>query len=617
MMKELLRLQADPHALSSSGGNLVWQCCNVGNLEILQHFLTLGVECSSVGNSQDFQGVSYTPLHIASQNGNESCVRELILARAEVNVVNELNLTPLDDAIAHCKADIVYLLVSNGAKITEKANVKEWGWLSSFDEGMGIPSKGESKLPQRITRSLDLLFGLGNPVVIAAAADGLLGQEQEVSGMSTDDLARFLTTPGDSAKNIIRAVFYQRDLTYWGVRGKGNNARLIHVHLTTAHVAKPQALRNGDRVEFMNVTATDCKYLTLYARAAKRLRLDTQSELFLCQLAPQGGNESTLMTPVCLFEGLVKNLHTDLRIIQAIAGLEPDLVVAKPCQAILEHCWNTKIKTQAIMEAVFHVLLLINFTMHTGFLQRPEPSDWRFYIRTLAFCGGMLLFLRVVGELLLIRVYRKKKWGYGHEFRNWIVCFCLFLDGCCLGFLTLRGEKAAENTRFLCAFAVCAFCKWMQLLYALTPFRTFGLAKIPILRTMSSIGPIFTVLIFHIFGLGHGYAALNAPATAWLDYDGSDAYYLQSRLFLAFVAFVISVVLTTTFVAFIVHSLGRSSSRTEALYQKSRANCILRHMAIREGFKRQVKTDHATPMQVKQTLWFSCASNEFLKRTTQ
>ena len=97
MMKELISLRADPHAPSSNNANLVWQCSYFGKLDALKYLLSLGVAHSDAGKSQDVQGLSHTPLHIAARVGNESCMKELVVSKAGVNIVNESNVSPLED----------------------------------------------------------------------------------------------------------------------------------------------------------------------------------------------------------------------------------------------------------------------------------------------------------------------------------------------------------------------------------------------------------------------------------------------------------------------------------------------------------------------------------------
>ena len=48
--------KADPNDVSSNNANLVWNACYFGKLDILKHLLSLKVDYSLCGQSQDARG---------------------------------------------------------------------------------------------------------------------------------------------------------------------------------------------------------------------------------------------------------------------------------------------------------------------------------------------------------------------------------------------------------------------------------------------------------------------------------------------------------------------------------------------------------------------------------
>ena len=71
---------------------------------------------ASVGAS-DYSGS--TPLHYAAMSGNVHLVRRLIEMGAEVDAENEGKLTPLMNAVANDHADVVEILLREGAAATD------------------------------------------------------------------------------------------------------------------------------------------------------------------------------------------------------------------------------------------------------------------------------------------------------------------------------------------------------------------------------------------------------------------------------------------------------------------------------------------------------------------
>merc|ERR1712183_577304 len=117
MLTSLLALRASPHAKSSNNANLIWQAAYFGHTTFLQILLQLNVAKDLAAISQNNEGVSYTPLHIAVLMAHESCVEQLLRAKARADVRNEERVSPLDDAIRTCQPQPVGLLVAHGAAL--------------------------------------------------------------------------------------------------------------------------------------------------------------------------------------------------------------------------------------------------------------------------------------------------------------------------------------------------------------------------------------------------------------------------------------------------------------------------------------------------------------------
>jgi len=612
MLKELVKLQADPHEVSSANSNLVWQCAQLGQTDMLKHLVSLGVSCNTYGESQDIDGVSYSALHIAAHHGHLSIIEELLDARAEINTINELNLTPLDEAISHCKVAAVRFLVSQGASLMQMTQVKQWAWLTSLDGDMASPSD----LPQDVCRSLELLFCMGNPVLTAAAADGLRYQEEQVKELSTADVTTFLTTSTESAHKILEALFYSRDITYWGLRGKGHDSRVVRVHLTTAHMYQPRILPNGQCIQAMNVVCSECKYVELRAKALERHRLKTEHEEFLAQLAPQVGKDGMQMTSILLLECLVHNLHRDLGIYRAIANLEIEHFVHKPCQAVIQYGWH-KAWRIAILELTCHVMLLMNF-LFVGFLYRNyDPPKRGRYIRVIAFGGIVVWIVDVLREAFRMASYALQEWLFEscHDIRSFGPLFRIMLDGGVLMSLFNMAEEFGDedNAIFLCAWAVCVFIKWMHITQCLSPFLFFGLHILPIWKSISMAVPYYIVLHLPVFSLMHGYYVLNTPGSSMFEFSvwesRMELYRWSASMFFVFVCIVVFASCFNAYVAAQISSFNNATRKIDLEFQKRRAAHVFKNMAVREGFKRFFDSSELAA-ESRRSLWFCCASED-------
>jgi len=251
-------------------------------------------------------------------------------------------------------------------------------------------------------------------------------------------------------------------------------------------------------------------------------------------------------------------------------------------------------------------------------------------VRSFAACGGIVWVFEIGSELAQMVAFQMNGW-----FRDYICNIGTFVDWAriisdfmILAFLWSSGLQVMDYGTFLWTFAVCSFYKWIMILYGLTPFRVFGLSIMPILHTMLDVGPFFTVLMFHIFGLMHGYICLTVPGIdLWesgfvvyrlglmgaaeideLDNDNED-YYMVTRGFYCVVAFCVTVALMNTFIAALSNSFSIASMKMEILFQSHRADRVLTNMAIRQGLHkmgRRCIRRRTGPTDT--TMWFCCAT---------
>jgi hypothetical protein len=221
----------------------------------------------------------------------------------------------------------------------------------------------------------------------------------------------------------------------------------------------------------------------------------------------------------------------------------------------------------------------------------------------------MIWGLNAFGETLQIFAYWKEGWimEYLWKAESLVDWIRLSADAMVLAYVFYKQLECLESKLFLCVFALCAFWKWIAILYTLTPFRTFGLSILPILHTMLDVGPFLTVLAFHIFGLMHGYISLNVPdidiyESGLLVYQlgllgdaspddldgGNKKYWAVVRIFYCSVAFLVTITLMNTFIAALGNSFTIASSKMEILYQAHLADRVLTHMAVRQSLQKLV-----------------------------
>jgi hypothetical protein len=263
-------------------------------------------------------------------------------------------------------------------------------------------------------------------------------------------------------------------------------------------------------------------------------------------------------------------------------------------------------------------------------LRPPNPPEQEAPVKALAVLGGLVLMVVVILEFLQIVSLTRQGWmtDYLTNKETAVDWLRLAADSMVLMYLVKEGFEAMDSKVFLCMFALMSFWKWIAILYALTPFRTFGLSILPILHTMLDVGPFLTVLAFHIFGLMHGYIALSIPdIDMWQsgllvyqlgllgdaepdDLDGGNPRYWGAvRIFYCGVAFIVTITLMNTFIAALGNSFTIASGKMEVLYQYHLSDRLLNFMAVRETAEKLTRTDFERKQErhLDSSLWYCTA----------
>lgn len=141
----------------------------------------------------------WSPLYIASQQGNTEVVVALLEAGANVNLNHNNKCTALSSAIQNCRRDVVKVLLDAGAD----PNIKD----------------GQGWTPLRYT----MLFGLDSltRVLLEAGAEPKLSdfRELRVQVLQPLGLMSYSTTPDDKTmETSVRAITSLRTLWSWKKR---------------------------------------------------------------------------------------------------------------------------------------------------------------------------------------------------------------------------------------------------------------------------------------------------------------------------------------------------------------------------------------------------------------
>jgi len=117
-------------SLNAEGGSLLYQAAYIGGPRLAEAMIKIGVDvdypAQGPADIAPF-GSAWTPLMIASAEGNEEVVSILIQAGSDVNAKNELGRTSLMFSANYGFFEIAEMLLENGARADTVAN-DESGW---------------------------------------------------------------------------------------------------------------------------------------------------------------------------------------------------------------------------------------------------------------------------------------------------------------------------------------------------------------------------------------------------------------------------------------------------------------------------------------------------------
>ena len=107
----------DINATSNYSENALEESVKAGNLELVKLLIKAGADVAGKG-----PGHEWSPIIIASSNGDTEILKLLIAAGVDVNITNSQGSKPLSYAAEYGNADIVKLLIAAGADVNSKSS---------------------------------------------------------------------------------------------------------------------------------------------------------------------------------------------------------------------------------------------------------------------------------------------------------------------------------------------------------------------------------------------------------------------------------------------------------------------------------------------------------------
>lgn len=626
MLQELMEMKANHEAVSSNGANLIWQSCYFGHVAVLNLLMQKGVkkeELDRQAESQNQKGVSHSPLHIAViQDRGTGILEKLISKNAEIDMVNEEMKTPLLDAIIRGRVQALRILVTNGAKLA----------------AAGITDSLKTH-----ERPLDVLFQKSNPVMLRAAAIGLGHQEEQMKACTIDDLYNFMRCPLSKAE-ILEAVFKRRTLRYW------NDETRHEVILKSGHIRNSKILHNSKVHRFVNCAVSHVNSATMDAYVKQKTEPDPAMKVFLNRLTRESSHgklgwlKRTLsgytlsLTSVNTYEAIVPAFHDDMRIIKAIAdsSIHEPFLQLKSCEAILQNAWKD-IWVYTFSEAFLNmVLLFVSIGLAIALGSAAPCHELKKTTCDISDVTDQILFFALVGlpiELMLLLRDMVRQVAYmTHNIRmRFMVSFVFtsnFADWVLLLILYTSQADIISNFLFRAAFALNCIARWVNVMYSMAPVRRFGLWLMPILYTVSSIGPFLTMFVLSVLAFAtalvslgvndfwYGEAFLNVflygssaepaflPQTEAISGGSQNGFILRSLFVLSTIFMAITMM--NCFVASMVATYKTGSSSKHQLYQVRLAGEIFKHLATRHSLRRLCEGLGQHQLQVDSSyLWYA------------
>ncbi len=124
----VLNAEVNLNSVNQYGDNALIMATLSGDLSIVKILIKAGLQVNDKNNNDD------TALHIASSN-NEDLVNILLTHKAEVNVCNKMNRTPLMNAVLANKVRVAQVLLSTGANVNINSIDRKTALMIAVDWG--------------------------------------------------------------------------------------------------------------------------------------------------------------------------------------------------------------------------------------------------------------------------------------------------------------------------------------------------------------------------------------------------------------------------------------------------------------------------------------------------
>lgn len=600
MLRELVRLKADLDVSSSNDASLVWQAAYFGQSKILEYLLEKGLDFERRAQSQDDTSLSVTPLHAAAKAGNLATATLLLDAKASFMVDDGIGKTPLDDAVGEGHAEVVELLVSRRADIFREAGPKK---------GAAGGQSGDS------CRCIDRVFQQNNSALVGAVARGLKYAPQLPSRFGSDDLIKFLSTPGDAACEIWSAIFRPHVFKFW----EASDSKIMR---QTAHAAYV----NGE--VGMNIVAGP-HLNTLKTFFQKKQVLSPHLREFKDKLAREKSHgKSDVFMPVTFYACQLPLLQDDLNVMLAIVDCSCEAIFGTPgCRAIVEMKWQRE-RYVAQCRMVMAFVEVCNLVAVNVIL---NSTDKPFILISRESCLMLANMLALAVWVIVTVTEIAQTVGYVSHglFSRYIThtrhifdMFALLLTGAIIAWTWQDGLETTNSAMYRIMLGFVLSLKWARLLISLRQLKSVGLRILPILNTMWDVGPFMGVLSVYLMGavnllyalgrhtlvdsfliiyrlvvlgdmdlyeleLGNNLLQLQVEnGTANQMTPPPSEYYEVVRVLMVVVSFVMGISMMNLFVAMLCVSYDEAAKRAPLAFVRSVAGIVLDQQAARKGFSR-------------------------------
>lgn len=591
MMRLLVECEANlqGRVISFNGepnGTLLYDASYFGHAHLVRYLLQQKGEPDLAVKFQDDMNITKTALQISSNFGHEEVVRVLLGAQAQISGPQELR-----DAIDGCHVEVVRLLVQAGADLFTEA----------IDGSRGI----------------DYLFHTNNAVLIAAAAKGLRGcQEDLVEFMSLSDFVRFLATP--DAEEILSAVFRKCELRYWQGEKRivWKSAYILHGDMNVAVGPKK------DQMDQQFHNQMQC----LEKSVSGTPSLVQEEELFFSKLLPHRFDNlpDNSKIPVEIWRSLLPGLHCEPEVLWVLAsGLNERVFDEKGARAIIELAWEEASVAHLITFLLDLIAALLfwglAFLLNDPRLQEPlyDPQ----WLRTVV----LLILILIWSRNVLIEVMQcvgfhayGKLCQYFRSVENLGDALRIVMTGFSQIALATNWDKVQENQVLRIIFALTGFVRWLRVLNTLKGFESTGKPMLPILQAVPATVPFFFVVFCCFAGFMHMYYSFNL--TDWwssgmimyrlgfladfsrnelitgVDGDKRDStdnvviedekWITWADLVLVVMGLSMSIILMNILIGVLAESYNRGWEHRERLFLLERSRLVLQHFTSNRGWKK-------------------------------